>query len=649
MASTVQNSFSTIEKQCNILKSFGIPCIFSSNQEDRIFFFGTPNATDIFKQKTLEIKKAFGKDIEDMKNAEKDIYLKLQAPLSLSNANEVKKYARYLIVEDFKKRNSNMKISRIKYGDPVWEPTSWPNNDLSWTSVKNFSELRKSEISGNLSINDVLKTFIENTLKLTGVDPELFYDKNVFDVKTEKARKKNRCIKMTDEDTGNISNDSQANSACNAQEVHSDNSEKEPNSASNTEEPHSASHNPEELCSSNDQEALIAHNGQDTNGAKNDQEPLLASNLQEPNCTSNDQEVLSASNDQETLYASNDQEAPSSSNCRGALSGRNMQEPGSVGNDQEALGASNDEVALGACIGQEPFSAQNDEEPLKARNGQNPCAASDAQEQRSTSNAQELCASLASEKSSLQESIISFTTVCESNKDSSIKTDSSETSQSLTNLMERNGTLDKLLEIPPQSVQRAEREQQEKLDAFQARRAEEADAHKQDMDRMDEGEKLRIEKQKEKELEIIEIQIQSDHLRQNLTETQIKKIFHANRKFFKNVSLGLQPAWRHRLYMSSQNKSRNITFLRTKMIGQPFSDSQQDMIYEEVKKVWLNTRDLQLKNNEYVELVLLPEVFITIYQKFFHLPSAEMAEERIFNIGSMDPDDVSPKKSVFIK
>ena len=80
MASTVQNSFSTIEKQCNILKSFGIPCIFSSNQEDRVFLFGTQNATDIFKQKTLEIKKAFGKDIEDMKNAEKKYILNYQHP-----------------------------------------------------------------------------------------------------------------------------------------------------------------------------------------------------------------------------------------------------------------------------------------------------------------------------------------------------------------------------------------------------------------------------------------------------------------------------------------------------------------------------------------------------------------------------------------
>ena len=52
----------------------------------------------------------------------------MEAPLSLSNAIEVKKYARYLIVRDFQKRNNHMKDSRIKYGDPVWEPSNWPND-----------------------------------------------------------------------------------------------------------------------------------------------------------------------------------------------------------------------------------------------------------------------------------------------------------------------------------------------------------------------------------------------------------------------------------------------------------------------------------------------------------------------------------------
>ena len=64
------------------------------------------------------------------------------------------------------------------------------------------------------------------------------------------------------------------------------------------------------------------------------------------------------------------------------------------------------------------------------------------------------------------------------------------------------------------------------------------------------------------------------------------------------------------------------------MIGPPFSDAQQDIVYEEVKKVWLNTQELQLKNNEYVELVLLPEVFLILYQKFLHLPDTKTDHSR---------------------
>ena len=126
-------------------------------------------------------------------------------------------------------------------------------------------------------------------------------------------------------------------------------------------------------------------------------------------------------------------------------------------------------------------------------------------------------------------------------------------------------------------------------------------------------------------------------------------IFKANLKYFERIQIGLQSSWRHKLYRSLKDKSKNIKFLRAKMIGPPFSDSQQDLIYAEVQKVWLSTSELQKHNNEYVELVLLPEVFITIYQKYFHLPNCAIAEKRINNVlGSLLPEDISPENSLFI-
>ena len=74
---------------------------------------------------------------------------------------------------------------------------------------------------------------------------------------------------------------------------------------------------------------------------------------------------------------------------------------------------------------------------------------------------------------------------------------------------------------------------------------------------------------------------------------------------------------------------------------------EQEQIYGKIKPIWLANQEMHMKNGQFVELVLLPEVFILIYQKFFNL-SKEVAESRIFNKGSMDPKDISPQSSVFI-
>ena len=77
------------------------------------------------------------------------------------------------------------------------------------------------------------------------------------------------------------------------------------------------------------------------------------------------------------------------------------------------------------------------------------------------------------------------------------------------------------------------------------------------------------------------------------------------------------------MYRNPNNKSKNEKLLKEKMIGAPFSDIQQEFIYKEVKQNWLKDKEMALKNNQYVEMVLLPEVFIKIYQKFLLLDSTK--------------------------
>ena len=219
------------------------------------------------------------------------------------------------------------------------------------------------------------------------------------------------------------------------------------------------------------------------------------------------------------------------------------------------------------------------------------------------------------------------------------------TNKDMKKQMCRSDTLERLLKVPSESTQQREREHQERINEFEK----EVHLVEIEMDNIEKRRNAAEERRQQKEIEVIKLQHLSDNLRQNLKERDIKKIFSANLRYFKSIKLGLQNSWRHTKYLSPKNKAANINHLRFKMIGPPFSEIQQDQIYAEVKKVWLNTKETQKQNDEYVELVLLPEVFLTIYQKYFILPNTAIAEKRIGNVlGSLYPDDISPDTSQIV-
>ena len=86
--------------------------------------------------------------------------------------------------------------------------------------------------------------------------------------------------------------------------------------------------------------------------------------------------------------------------------------------------------------------------------------------------------------------------------------------------------------------------------------------------------------------------------------------------------------WRHKLYVSPGNSD---PVLRTRMVGGPFTDAQQEIIYERAKAYWLTPMDMFMENNHYVSYVLLPTILIKIYQVFMELSSFDEAERRINN------------------
>ena len=377
MSSSVQKCFTSIKEQCTILETFKVPFIFSSIRGNRIFFNGTQNAKEVLEAKSFELEEAFEKDIFKMENGNVDIYDKMQAPLSLANANEVRKYARYLIVRDYQKRNVGKTDSKIKYGEQPWEPHSWPADLLSWKSIsKNFSEIRKSDIPGNSSINDILKKFIKNALEFQGDDPEKYYDEEVFTFKIEKARKKNRGSEF---------------------------------------------------------QVKVTDVRQDT----------LA-------CTS----------------------TPSY-----------------------------------------PSTLHKSSSPTQNKRTPFPCSSSLTPKTSNTS---------------------------KNNTSANIENESLESRGGTIDGLERRNTIDRLLQLPTESARRKEREEQEKIKEFVVNREQEAEAHKKEMEAIENIKKLREEGGKKGEQESNELKSLSENLRQNLTHKDIHMIFKANLKYFERIQIGLQ-------------------------------------------------------------------------------------------------------------
>ena len=194
-------------------------------------------------------------------------------------------------------------------------------------------------------------------------------------------------------------------------------------------------------------------------------------------------------------------------------------------------------------------------------------------------------------------------------KRNSSSTTGSIVSSSSTESNDRTDIFDalKLLERPSASMERREKEEAMELKEFEEKRREIDRENKEKNDRITRDfekqceifEKKRIEKRKE----IERVRFMAEKLRDKLSNDDIRNIFHDNLDLLKAIEKG------------------NGNF---KQSGEPFSDEQQDVVYEEVRNIWLTNNMM----NRFVDVVILPEVFIRIYQVFFEL-SKEEAEHNL--------------------
>ena len=214
-------------------------------------------------------------------------------------------------------------------------------------------------------------------------------------------------------------------------------------------------------------------------------------------------------------------------------------------------------------------------------------------------------------------------------KDASVSGDEECTLRRSNRIIEKTSTLDRLLKPPSKTAQKKEFEKERHFSRVHKKINDRRLLHEREVAKLDEAKETSKRRKEIYEKETEELILLGAILRKDLTADEIKKIFNDNIQFFEDVKSGIVKNWRHTLYVSPGNSSPQ---LRSSMVGPPFTDIQQDIIYDLAKQVWLKDADMHRENNCYVSFVLLPTIFIRIYQVFMGLKSLEEAERRINNV-----------------
>ena len=207
---------------------------------------------------------------------------------------------------------------------------------------------------------------------------------------------------------------------------------------------------------------------------------------------------------------------------------------------------------------------------------------------------------------------------------------SSSSVQSSTSLMRRSNRISerakrqeimKLLERPSASVEEKERRERLRIVAHERKRKREEADHQKAIDEFEDYREAQSDKRLKKREEVESLKEMANSLRKELTPEMIKEIFYDNLDYFENIEIGVEDSWRFKAFKKGGKKDHELRFHE---IGPPFSDEQQDLVFAEVKSIWLKNKTM----DRFVDVVLLPEIFIKLYAVFFGL-SKSAAEKNI--------------------
>jgi hypothetical protein len=185
-----------------------------------------------------------------------------------------------------------------------------------------------------------------------------------------------------------------------------------------------------------------------------------------------------------------------------------------------------------------------------------------------------------------------------------------------------NDELFRMLQHPSASTEEREKLEAVKLAAVQKKVGHDNEKHRKIIDAIDKDTELIKRNNVRRKQKVVRLQEMAEELRRGLSAENIKEMTHDNMEYLRNIELGKEDSWRYKTF----HEGINDQHLFFSQIGYPFSDDQQEAVFAEVKSLWGTNEQM----DRFVDLVIIPEVFIRIYQVFFQLSKKE-AEENISN------------------
>ena len=185
-----------------------------------------------------------------------------------------------------------------------------------------------------------------------------------------------------------------------------------------------------------------------------------------------------------------------------------------------------------------------------------------------------------------------------------------------------NDELFRMLQRPSASTEEREKLEAVKLAAVQKKVGHDNEKHRKIIDAIDKDTELIKRNNVRRKQKVVRLQEMAEELRRGLSAENIKEMTHDNMEYLRNIELGKEDSWRYKTF----HEGINDQHLFFSQIGYPFSDDQQEAVFAEVKSLWGTNEQM----DRFVDLVIIPEVFIRIYQVFFQLSKKE-AEENISN------------------